>query len=1278
MAEQANTEAALIQASLKGNGAAFEGLVAKYQSMVCAITYGATGDISISEELAQEAFVKAWKDLAQLRELTKFKAWVCSITRTTISNYRRREKKNLISKATPLESAGAISADVPDPGHNLMAKEQQAVVAQALLQLPESYREPLILFYRQNQSTRQVAEQLELSEDNVRTRLHRGRKMLREQVVAMVEKTLANSAPGKAFTAAVMASVGVAIKSSGVAAAATTSAMSASSATGTAVMSGITAKLVTAAAVAALAVGAVSAYKRMSQPDQPPAQTNAAAAVADEQEAVAAPDRIETPAREQVAHSPAPIETPEVQTASVSRIPQEGDAPKTEPASLTRRAKVPENSEYAYAPKGVLSGLITDKDTGEPVIGAEIVVYGVPYSQGKLVTDRNGFYSLEEVKHSKPYKIMVKSKGYVGKPDIDDDHKISINKDKQQVVHFQLAKACMAELWVKDEQGNPIKGADIEVVDLVTNRSTAISRSDGIEPTDKDGFTLIGGHPTARAGYMAIITHKGRTGKTTTSSRGNTYHEREPDFAPAHIVMKNTDPDIMPVFDVTMKKGRPIKGSIVYADGVPASDLKIVTEPLWWSKTNLSGPRTDVAPDGSFILSHMTPEKYSIQAYYPVKRSYNPIKTIDFAQHDGELHLTLAEPSPQSLLSIKGTVKVIKKAPVGNLYIHIRSYNTSTNTHGSGTAIWDYDDNDEAKFEINRLKAGNYRLRFRSEHFKEVVLEDIQPPADDLYIEMEQMVKPEIVVAVIDKATGKPMTRMRARLIKTASRLGSPYGVSEKWLERSNPQGRAAFTVTPGVYQVQVMADGYGLALSEEIDTEDLRPVTVELAKGGTVKGRVVNALGEPIAGAKILALSYAGGNRARNRDEFTHATRAVASDAQGNFVVADLPEGLESLKATHQDHAPVIMSDIAVMNGEVSDEIIIKMEAGAVIEGYVFDNNGDAIGGARIDCDRDRERIIMGKSTKFVVTDPNGYYRIKGLGENSYLIARNRGSFSEGVVCRRIAPVCGETTRLDFGGEGQIVTGTVVLNDMPSANLKLALRGEAFGQFLGYTTTNAEGDFVFTGITKGKYNLGPGDDSDTLFASVKVTNMDIDLGVIGNNLVDMSVVIAAHVDWEELQYISLIMPPTSMLGQQRDETDKQNRLWRFPRVLPGTYKLRVMNKKATAFAVEVDITENQIEPLKIEPPKLDATLSGRFYRSVSNQALPRYLSLTNYTKTFSAYLVPAQDGVADANGQFETKLPSGQYQISFTDGKDRRLVKVIEIASGQHMELEIDLDAAL
>ena len=61
-----------------------------------------------------------------------------------------------------------------------------------------------------------------------------------------------------------------------------------------------------------------------------------------------------------------------------------------------------------------------------------------------------------------------------------------------------------------------------------------------------------------------------------------------------------------------------------------------------------------------------------------------------------------------------------------------------------------------------------------------------------------------------------------------------------------------------------------------------------------------------------------------------------------------------------------------------------------------------------------------------------------------------------------------------------------------------------------------------------------------------------------------------------------------------------------------------------------------------------------------------------------SAYLVPKKDGAPDANGEFAIKVATGHYQISYTNGKDSRLLKAFEMISGQHMELEIDLDITL
>ncbi len=86
-----------------------------------------------------------------------------------------------------------------------VSREEEAILWRALQRIPDTYREPLILFYREEKSIERVAAELELTEDAVRQRLSRGRKLLQEEVVAFVEGTLSRTAPDQRFSIAVLA-----------------------------------------------------------------------------------------------------------------------------------------------------------------------------------------------------------------------------------------------------------------------------------------------------------------------------------------------------------------------------------------------------------------------------------------------------------------------------------------------------------------------------------------------------------------------------------------------------------------------------------------------------------------------------------------------------------------------------------------------------------------------------------------------------------------------------------------------------------------------------------------------------------------------------------------------------------------------------------------------------------------------------------------------------------------------------------------------------------------
>lgn len=438
MFERSKDDTELLRASLQGSSKAFGVLVGRYQSLVCAITYSATGSVERSEELAQEVFLRAWRSLSQLQDLSKFRAWLSSIARSTVQNWFRGRDRDVVSRAAPLDAAADQASDESGPEEAAMIQEQKAVVQQALAEIPEALREPLILFYREQKSIREVAEQFGLTENTTRQRISRGRSLLRKQVAHMVETTIARTRPGKAFTTAVIVCIaGTAGKSSAAVAVVGAASAAGKSAGFASLLSGATAKIAAVAAALALVTAGFLAYRQFVQSAEPGGPDLAAATISGESPTEARPGtRLTvvgtTPDATRRAEPRPGVPALAFLGARTNDPPPVRGGAKPDPL-------VPNPARpLEFKAKGVLSGLVTDIQTGAPVRDAVVRVL-LPRVY-HCHTDANGFYSLESVPQAGTADVTVESKEYVGASARDRSRVVPLSPDQQAVQHFQMRR----------------------------------------------------------------------------------------------------------------------------------------------------------------------------------------------------------------------------------------------------------------------------------------------------------------------------------------------------------------------------------------------------------------------------------------------------------------------------------------------------------------------------------------------------------------------------------------------------------------------------------------------------------------------------------------------------------------------------------------------------------------------------------------------------------------------------------------------------------------------
>ncbi len=192
-----------LPAAQKGDRQAFAALVGATQNTVTSIALAVVRDVQHSEDIAQEAYLTVWKRLKTLRNPESFLPWLRQITRNLARDHLRRSRTRPGDAPGNEDGASEIERSVQggtDGEAAALADERDRVIRDALDAMPGESREVLTLFYREGQSSKQVAKLLGLSDAAVRKRLSRARVGLRSELEARLGDSLRSSVPGIAFT----------------------------------------------------------------------------------------------------------------------------------------------------------------------------------------------------------------------------------------------------------------------------------------------------------------------------------------------------------------------------------------------------------------------------------------------------------------------------------------------------------------------------------------------------------------------------------------------------------------------------------------------------------------------------------------------------------------------------------------------------------------------------------------------------------------------------------------------------------------------------------------------------------------------------------------------------------------------------------------------------------------------------------------------------------------------------------------------------------------------
>jgi len=175
----------VVRRVLKGETALFEIIMRRYNQRLYRLSRAILRDDAEAEDVMQDAYVRAYEHLSQFAGRAQFSTWLSRIAiHEALARAKKRQRTDQLDEAEGGGSEMNLITNALDPEERTSASELRHALEQAIIAIPEQYRLVLMMRDVEQMNTAETASALDLTEENVKVRLHRARALVRKELFA--------------------------------------------------------------------------------------------------------------------------------------------------------------------------------------------------------------------------------------------------------------------------------------------------------------------------------------------------------------------------------------------------------------------------------------------------------------------------------------------------------------------------------------------------------------------------------------------------------------------------------------------------------------------------------------------------------------------------------------------------------------------------------------------------------------------------------------------------------------------------------------------------------------------------------------------------------------------------------------------------------------------------------------------------------------------------------------------------------------------------------------